>query len=406
MKILVIATTFPRWQKDKEATFVLELSKELMKNGLDVSVLVPDSKGAKKCEVYEGLKVYRFSYFFPRGMQKLAYGGILPNIKKNPFLLLEVPFFVLFEFLNAMKIIKKEKIDIVHSHWIIPQGFIGAILKKLFGVKHVVTIHAGGIFALNRFPLKRQIANFIVNNSDVITAVSGLGKKNLDKIVSTKLKKQTENKTKVIPMGIYTNKFKLGISKNVLKKKYGIESKHAVLFIGRIAEKKGLEYLIRAINLIRKNINDVMLIVVGDGPLRTHLEKLSENLGLEKHINFVGYKVGNDKISYLSLSDLVVVPSIVTASGDTEGLPVTVMEAMAAGKPVIASDVGGMNEIITNNVDGILVKQKNVKQLAESISLLFRDIQLCDKLSRNALLTSKNYDWSEIGKRYYSVIKD
>src|SRR5947209_1033664 len=107
-KILALASTFPRWKNDTTPPFVLELEKRLSKD-FEIFVLAPHFTGAKKYEEIDNLKIYRFQYFWPAKYQKLCYeGGILPNIMKNKFLLFQGITLILFEFIAAMKIIKKE----------------------------------------------------------------------------------------------------------------------------------------------------------------------------------------------------------------------------------------------------------------------------------------------------------
>src|SRR3989338_9135663 len=99
-KILVTATTFPRWKNDTEPAFVYELSRRLAKKGHDITVLAPHHKGAKKFEIMDGMKVYRFQYFWPSSLEKLCYdGGILPNLRKYIIAKIEVPFLLLTEFI-------------------------------------------------------------------------------------------------------------------------------------------------------------------------------------------------------------------------------------------------------------------------------------------------------------------
>src|SRR3989344_1451288 len=258
-KLLVIATTFPRWEKDSEATFVKDLCKEQSKE-FEVHVLVPHYIGLKLEEKINDLYIHRFIYFYPYKYQKLAYGGILPNIKKKPILLLQTPFFFISELINTMRIIKKENIKKIHAHWFFPNGFVSAICSKFLKVRSIITIHAGCVAGLNKIPiLKRPITNFINKN------------------------------------------------KNKLKREYKIKGKNVILFLGRLAEKKGVKYLIQALNLI-KNL-DYILLIGGDGPLRKELEEIVNNFNLNKRVKFLGYITGKEKIDYILLSDIMIIPS-------------------------------------------------------------------------------------------------
>ena len=173
MKILVLTTTFPRWKQDSTPSFIYEMSKRLQDVGFEIVVLAPSHHGAKRFEIMDGMKVYRFPYFFPAKHQKLAYeGGILPSLKKSNLSKIQVPFFFISELCYALKLVRKENIDVIQSHWLIPGGLIGAVCKKVYGKKHISTELAAGLAALEILPLKKVILNFIIKNSDKLTVLS------------------------------------------------------------------------------------------------------------------------------------------------------------------------------------------------------------------------------------------
>jgi glycosyltransferase involved in cell wall biosynthesis len=406
VRILTMATTFPRWEGDSEATFVKDLCDSLVEQGHEQYVLVPHSKGILKHEKVGSLDITRFVYFLPHSFENLAYGGMLPNIKKDPKRALLAPFLFISEFMGASRLCRKHDIDVIHSHWAIPSGFVGALLRKFTGRKHIMTIHAADIFALEKLPIGRAFINFIVKNTDCITVVSTHGRDFLLKLVSPKYVSMVQGKTTILSMGTHTKNFIKRKSRAETMKGLGLKEGFNILFLGRLAEKKGAEFLILALRpllLHRKNIN---LIIVGDGPLRERLEMLATKLNINHYIRFEGYKSGDEKYRYFTVADVMVVPSIVTKEGDTEGLPVTIMEGMAAGIPVIATDVGGTRDILHDNINGILIEEKKPEQIADAIIRLMEDDKLRKRLSEGALLTGKQYDWKSISKGYSDLINN
>lgn len=228
-KLLVVASTFPRWKNDTIPPFVYELSKRLTSD-FEVYVLAPHSKGAKKYEVVDGMKVYRFKYWFNKE-NNLADGAILPSLKKNKFLWLQVPFFVLSEFVSIRRICKKEKIDTIHAHWILPQGFLAILYKKIFNkkVKVVITTHGGDIFGAK---FANPVKKWVVNNCSGLTVVSNAIKKEVEKLGVRK-----DVRIEVISMGVDLSKFNPSNHSKSIKKKYGINGPF-LLFVGRLSEKK------------------------------------------------------------------------------------------------------------------------------------------------------------------------
>lgn len=407
MKVLVLATTFPRWKDDTTPPFVYDLCKRLSDEGFDIVALTPHHQGAKPKEDIGGVRVYRFPYFYPKRYQRLCYeGGILPNLKRSHLAKIQVPLLFLSELYYAFKLIRKEKPDIVHSHWMVPSGLVGAVCSRTLGTKHLLTLHGAGLFTLEKLPFKRRITRFIVENSDEITVVSSYIKERLLNLVSGDLKEEVQGKLKIIPMGVHTGLFQNEADRETLKSKYAIQSKFVLLFIGRLVEKKGVSYLIKAMpEIVSKNKN-VTLLICGDGPLREELEQLTEKWKLQEFVRFVGYVTGEKKIDYFSLSDCLIIPSLVTESGDTEGLPVVILEGLAAGKPIIASDVGGVKDVIKDGWNGFLIEQRNPDQIAAKVLELISNGEMRTKFSKNALEASEEYDWVVIGKKYGEIGRD
>jgi glycosyltransferase involved in cell wall biosynthesis len=336
----------------------------------------------------------------------LAYGGgIISNLKSN-LSKIQIPLFLFSELLYTFFIVFKEKIDVINSHWLLPQGLVGAICRKIMGTRHVLTVHAAGLFAIERLPFKAKISSFITKNSDKIIVVSTYIGKRLIDLIPIDLKEEVNHKIIISPMGIPMQKYKnISGNKRHLKLKYGISSDFTLLFIGRLSEKKGVSYLIEAISNIILHF-DVTLIICGDGPLRNKLEKIVKKKRLEKYVRFAGYVSISEKVDYLFLSDILIVPSIVTEKGDTEGLPVVVLEGMVSGIPIIVSDVSGISDVIKNGYNGYLIEQKNPKKIAEKVMFLLKNKELRIKFSENALKESKKYDWDLITKKYINIFTE
>jgi len=395
-RILVTATTFPRHMQDTEPAFVFNLSKALAEKGFALVVLVPHHFGAKRFEIMGGLEVYRFPYFYPSKLQKLCYeGGILPNIKKSLLAKIQVPFLVISEFFYIRKIIKKQKIDLVHAHWIVPQGFISAIIKKFYKIPYIATAHAGDIFPL-RARFLRFFGKIALENSDSCTANSTYTKGAL--LGVSKIKH-----IEIIPMGVDLKNFNKNKKNKKLREIYRIKGPF-LLSVGRLAEKKGIKYLVKAMPLILESFPGAKLIVVGDGPERKGLEDLVAGLNLRKNIIFTGKIPENELPEYYATADVFIGPSIVTKSGDTEGLGVVFLEAIASGTIAVGSNVGGIPDIIKDNKTGVLVEQKNPKQLAEKIIFILKNPNLKKQLVKNAQAhINRNYSWDVVAKKFERI---
>ena len=239
--LLVLASTFPRWKDDTEPRFVYDLCLRLKKE-FRVIILAPHAKGAKKYEEIEGLLVHRYRYA-PEGFENLAYeGGITAKLKGNKLNFLILPFFFLGQCLAIIKLLKQYPVKVIHAHWLIPQGILALMAKKISKNKPAIlcTSHGGDLYGLND-PISKAIKRYVIKNVDAMTVVSSAMQNEIKKLVP-------EAKLPTIaPMG--TDLKHLFTPDDSVCRKL-----NQLLFVGRLVEKKGLKYLLQAMPEILKNI--------------------------------------------------------------------------------------------------------------------------------------------------------
>lgn len=379
-RLLVTASTFPRWNGDTEPRFVLDLCIGLNKY-FDVTVLVPMCPNAKEEEYLEGVHVIRYHYFPIHKWETLCYpGAIVPRIKEKKIRIFLVPFLFLGLILKLFKILPQY--DYVHAHWIIPQAIIQSFFKK----KYIVTGHGADVVSMNKgimLPLKRRA----LRNATDITVVS----QHLENVVKSIYPLA---RTHIIPMGCWTSNFN---SKYRKENYFHQNGKTVILFVGRLAEKKGVTYLIQAMNNV-----DAKLVIVGSGPLENQLHMQAKTLG--DKIEFLGSKTHEQLKEIYASADIFVAPSITAKDGDQEGFGLVILEAMASGLPVVASNSGGIVDIISNNKNGFLVEEKDVNALSNILQRLSKDEKLREEYSLKSEESVKQWDYDTISKKYKNII--
>ncbi|ETA66808.1 glycosyltransferase [Methanolobus tindarius DSM 2278] len=407
MRLLILSSSFPRNTNILSSSFSYEFCKNLLQKGSEVIVLAPHHSTSKFIEEIDGIKVYRFPYFVPFSAQKLAYNaGIAYNFKNSLFAKLQLPFFLLSELIYSLKIIKQEKIDVVISFWLIPQGLIAAICNKILKIKHIAVIHSSEVTILKKLNFGTKITQLIFNHSERIVSVSSHRAHELLSILPPNVSESASRKLHIIPMGIDPSKLISNETTNDLKLKYELNDSFVVLFVGRLVEVKGCKYLINAFKDVVEEYSKAKLIVVGSGYMEEELKELVAFHSLNEKVLFSGF-VSSDLISdYYNLADIVVVPSIVDSSGFQEGFPVVVMESLVTGKPIIATKTNGIMEIIHDEYNGILVEQKNENQISDKILKLIQNPDLRKKLSANALQDAKKYEWGVVASNYYKLLNE
>ena len=390
-RLLVLASTFPRWQEDTGPRFIESLSFELARV-FDVVVLAPHCRGAKRRETFTSngrkLEVRRFRYA-PAAMETLAYeGGMLSRVRANPLRLLLLPLFLGAQAVAAARLHRQFRFDAVHAHWIVPQGFV-AILLKFFWRRFppvLVTSHGSDLFALQGYGLE-HLKRWIVGRADGVTVVSNAMRDYCEQ------RRLATGKVLVQPMGVdLESLFTPGDSRT---------PRAGLVFVGRLVEKKGAESLIEAVATLTTDCPDLELTVVGDGPLRDVLVDLAHTRGVDARVHFAG-SVPNERVpDYLRAAELFVMPSV------QEGLGLVVVEAQGCGCAVVASDLPAVRDTVIDGQTGLLVQPANATDLAARIRALLKDDALRTSLAesgrRHALET---FDWSTVGSAYARIIGD
>jgi|TARA_Y100000310_G_scaffold345860_1_gene471657 glycosyltransferase involved in cell wall biosynthesis len=392
-RILVLATTFPRWANDSTPRYVYDLSKRLAYK-FRMIVLAPHHYGAKKTETHGKLSVRRFSYFKPERLQKLCYdAGIIPNMKKSLLAKIQIFTLIFSEFFSSYNTLKNEKIMMIHAHWMLPQGFIGVFLKKVFRVPLLVTVHGSDLFALKNI-IFRNLQSLVLKNSNFVTVNSNAAKNELLKRFP-----DHSSKVKIIPMGVDINLFK---KRNVKKPKKYAKNK-MLLFVGRLSDQKGLQYLIDSIADIIKFEPKAKLLVIGSGAYQKTLMQRVNDRNVEDYVEFLGSMPAVDISKYYNYCDVFVMPSLSIKTG-TESLGLSLLEAMSSGCAVVGTKVGGIPYVIKNQYNGLLVNQKDSRGLSKAVIHILKNKKESTRLGNNAIKSIiKNYSWDRVAKDFFRV---
>jgi glycosyltransferase involved in cell wall biosynthesis len=345
LRVLTIATTFPAEEGDGTPGFVLSLARALSEDH-DVVIVAPRVRGAPRRADMGGVRIRRVAYF-PQPLEGLADGAILPNLQAQPWRALEIPSLVLALLATVLRLARLGRPDVIHAHWILPGGLIAAVVGRVLHVPYVLTVHGADAYALQG-PVARRLKRWVLARAAVVTAVSHDIADRLGERVPA---------ADVTPMGVDVAAVAAAIGKRE-------PDPTGMLFVGRLVEKKGLDVLLDA----AAEVPDVRLTIIGDGPLRAAMEQRAEDLGLGDRVDFLGQQPAEEVMRHLARALALVVPSRVASDGDQEGTPVVLLEAMAAGTPVIASRLGGIAEQVVHAETGVLVSPGSVDDLVRALT--------------------------------------
>jgi glycosyltransferase involved in cell wall biosynthesis len=387
--LLVLSTTFPRDAADSTPSFVLSLCR-LLCDRFDVTVLAPAVSGARDRDEIDGVRVRRFHYFWPRSLERLAEGALLENVRHARWLFLQAPFLLMFETIAAYRWARANRPSVIHAYWLIPQGIVAVLVGRLLGIPTVVTGLGGDVSGLRGWPWS-AIRRAVISRTEASTVVSEDLRRRLGGVASK------SGPPTVIPMGV--DIAQLGSTAER-------PSDKSILFVGRLAEKKGLEYLLRALPDVLSRVPGATLTVVGDGPLRPDMEGLAGELGVRDSVRFAGGQPHSSLQEFYSSHRIFAMPSVVARSGDTEGMPVALLEAMVAGCSVVATSVGGIPEVVIPGRTGLLVEPRSPDALADAIVRLLASPETARRMGAVARRwIRRRFDWRSIAAAYGALLE-
>ncbi|MFA5098120.1 MAG: glycosyltransferase family 4 protein [Candidatus Margulisiibacteriota bacterium] len=356
--------------------YVKDLSLELVSRGHEVTVItnnVPKEAGAPSRENMEGLSVIR--------------------LDAMNFIYLPVSFKFNLSMLKGF--------DLVHSHC--PAfGFTRAIRNRL-RVPHIVTYHCDTTISENF--LGRKMPKWLIKSVEELTNMYArwvLPK--VDVIINTTESYASTSpvmKTlphKAVPIGIHYELFDASAKKQGLSE--ASRDRKKVLFLGRFASNKGIDYLVRAIPLVLKEVPDAKFVLCGDGEEKPHIEEFIDKVGVRSHIEFRGKVNLDEMVQLYSTAAMYVFPSI----NRLEAFGIVQLEAMSCSTPVIASNIPGVNNVMEVGKSGLLVEPRDIEGLSAAIIKLLKDPELARSMGvRGRQLVETKYNWKTIGDQIEAI---
>lgn len=360
MKVLYLVTAYARDPSDVITPWLVETIRRLRARGVEVEVLAPAYRGLSD-QTVDGVRVHRFRYAL-RPWETLTHDQTAPDrIRERPWFLALVPGYVAAGRRAAARLARTGGFDVIHAFWPIPQGLLGLAAKGASGLPLVSTFFGVELTWMEKqFPFLAPLLRRIVRGSDAVTAISTY--------TAGRLKRQVPGvDPAIIPFGA-------AVDAPAEPPPYTFDGARPfeLLFVGRLVERKGVHLLLDAVAALPPD-RPAIVHVVGDGPERERLQARAERLDLGGRAVFHGFVSKDELERRLRTCDALVLPAVIDAKGDTEGLGVVLLEAMSYARPVIASAAGGIVDIVRDGRSGFLVPPGDAPALTSAISRLMED---------------------------------
>lgn len=406
MKICLLTHTYPRFPNDTTAPFVESTAETLKKNGVDVTVLTPDTPKFSRNITDHTVNLQTYRYFFPRRLQQLGYSNTLINdchLKKYVYLL--TPFLCLSGIFHLFRLHRKHGFDLIHTQWLLPNGFIAAVLCRVYKLPLVITMQGSDMLVATQNPFFKSVAKWTLKQTAMVTSVTPTF---LPELAALGV---PEPKRCLIPNGVDPEAFaSIGEKESDcmrLRKQLSIPSDAAVIFaLGRVVLKKGFDILVQALPLVKQKHPNVTLIIAGDGTDLQRLKALSKELSVSEDVRFPGTINRTEVPAYFHLCDVFTLPAVFDPKGNVDGCPNVILEAMACGKPVVASNVSGIPIVVKNGETGLLVEAKNIAELASALIALLTDTAKREQFGRAGRQRVLNeLTWTQVSQQFKDIYK-
>lgn len=396
--MLLLTSNFPRWPGDSTTPFVLSLAEDLVKLDWQVEVLAPHTASAARRERMGDVNVRRFRYLVPETAQTVCYGGgALINLRNNPTDKAKLPLLVAAELASALVRVAAWRPAVVHAHWLLPQGFVGALVRRFTGVPVVTTIHGGDVFGLRGRALA-GFKRFSLRGASVVTANSSATAAMVRELLPSLPVER-------ISMGIDPSPPDPALAAAV-RARHRAGDGPLILFLGRLVEEKGVFDLIDALPSIAAVLPDARLLVVGDGQDADRARARAAAGPCAERIDFTGWVAREQVPAYFAAADVFAGPSKRSPDGWVEAQGLTFAEALSAGTPVVATASGGIGDLIENERTGLLVPEGDVAALAAAIVRVIRTPTLAAGMTeRGRALVASAYSRQSAARRFSNLFE-
>ena len=434
MKVLVIGSVYPRFQEDSEVPWLRSSIEHLKKAGVEIQVLAPSYKGLKSHDI-DGTHVNRFRYA-PAAWEILTHEEGAPSkMASKPWLqLLAIPY-IINGFIQCLRICRKWRPDVIHAHWPFPHAYIALGAAKLFKIPLVLNFHGAELLLIRKKKWVKPLLKFAIGRAQAVFANSSFTASKIKALKNVNVEwspygttLETKDNSGVILnerednlkrresqpcLHGYDRASKVGATPHpVTITPHAVNGKFKILFVGRHIERKGIRYLIEAAKYLPRDKFEIRII--GGGDLTEQLKQQAALLDERREtkdertqsasIIFTGKLSPEDLANEYRTANVFTLPAIVDSKGDTEGLGVVLIEAMELGLPIVASNVGGIPDVVIDGESGILVPEKNPEALADAFKRLEENPSLIEKLLVGARKRiNECFTWNGIIERQIDV---
>jgi glycosyltransferase involved in cell wall biosynthesis len=390
--VVMVTTSYPRFPGDSVGTFMEPIAKGIAARGHEVHIVAPWHPRITRGKSEDGVFFHFFHYAPVPALNVFGYAaGLQADVKLKGSAWMAAPLAMTAGWFKAMRVAQKKRANVMHGHWVVPGGVIAAAAQPRLPL--VVSLHGSDVFVAERTPPARAAARRVFSRAGAVTACSE------DLARRAVALGADAARLEVVPYGVDTARFAPDADTRArARAELGLAPERVlVVAAGRLVRKKGFEYLIDAMALVP----DAHLVIAGAGDLGEELQARAVSAGVARRAHFLG-DVSQDAVArWFAAGDIIAIPSVRDDSGNVDGLPNTVLEALASGASVVATPAGGIATVVKHEDTGLLVPERDTEALGSAVARLAGDPALRARLGTagRALLASR-FGWDRTAARF------
>jgi glycosyltransferase involved in cell wall biosynthesis len=393
--VVMVTTSYPRFPGDSVGTFMEPIAKHVAARGHEVHIVAPWHPLITRGKVEDGVVFHFFKYAPVPALNVFGYAaGLRADVQLKAAAWMAAPLAMTAGWFKALRVAQKKRATVMHGHWVVPGGVIAAAARPALPL--VVSLHGSDVFVAERTPVARAAAARVFQRAGFVTACS----QNL--AARAVALGAASDRLEVVPYGVDAARFKPAPeARDTVRARLGLPPGAALVFAaGRLVRKKGFEYLIDALPLVEA-ASGAHLAIAGAGDLAEELRARARTAGVAERVHFLGDLPQDEVGMWFAAADAAVAPSVRDDSGNVDGLPNTVLEALASGTPLVSTPAGGIANVIDDGRTGVIVPERDVRALAAALTDLLRDPLRRAVLGRaGRALAQTRFGWDAAAARF------
>ena len=395
-RIVMVTSSYPRFPGDSVGSFMEPIAQGVAARGHEVHVVAPWHPKWERPKAERGVQFHLFRYAPIARLNTFGYAeGMRADVRLRVSAIAVAPLAMAAGWFKALRVAQKLRASIVHAHWAIPGGVIGAAAAGRIPL--VISLHGSDVFVAERHAIAGTAARLAFARAKWVTACSEDLRRRAVALGAS------AGRASVVPYGVDSQRFKPDARERARGREMirVPDNGPLVVAIGRLVKKKGFEYLIDATALLTSRYPTLRVAIAGSGDLEGSLRARATSAGVEKHVAFLGV-VSHELIPrLLAAADVAVAPSIHDEAGNVDGLPNTVMEIMASGAPLVATSAGGIGAVATHGETAEIVPERHAGSIAAAIDLLLSRPEYAAMMSRRAReFVYRDHSWEHVAAEF------